>query len=140
VAAVSGRSRFVDAVWRDRSRVQRGVAIVVAVIVVGSVVNAFSGDASEQAQLLEDAIESSEDGRFDDAVSSFTELIELEPDDTEVLALAYVLRSFALADLGRVEEVLADSTATIELEPADTDILAQAYVNRSVALARLGHR
>ena len=95
-------------------------------------------DGDKEGQLLEDAIESAEDGRFDDAVTSLTELIDLEPDDTDILAQAYVNRSFALSELGRFDEAVADSTAAIDLEPDDTDILAQAYLNRSVALSDLG--
>ena len=89
-------------------------------------------------QLLEHAIESAEDGRLDDAVVSLTELIELEPDDTDILALAHASRSFALGELGRLDAAVADATVAIELEPDDTDTLAKAYGNRAVALRSLG--
>ena len=79
---------------------------IVALLVVLGVIGAIVGDDNETdrsrsgalsvvalGQLLEDAYDSGEDGRFDDAVVSLTELIESEPDDTDILAKAYVSRS-----------------------------------------------
>ena len=50
-----------------------------------------------------------------------------------ILATAYLNRSFALSDLGRFSAAIDDATRAIELEPDGVNILAAAYVIRSAA-------
>jgi tetratricopeptide (TPR) repeat protein len=95
-------------------------------------------DSVDLAPLVEDSVDNADVGRFEEAVATATAIIELEPDNTNLLAQAYLKRSSALSELGRFEEAVADATAAIELEPDNTDHLARAYVNRVWALAELG--
>jgi len=59
--------------------------------------------------------EISEEGRWEDAVMAYTELIESDPSDTDPLARTYRNQGFALDELGRFEEAMADNTVVIEL-------------------------
>ena len=91
----------------------------------------------EAATIYDDGVAMFDEGRWGEAVTAFAQVIEIEPSDTELLALAYVIRSTALSRLERVEEAVADATAAIDLQPDDIDILGQAYLNRSIAVSRL---
>ena len=74
----------------------------------------------------------------DEALALYTEAIELEPSDVNVLASAYANRSLALGELGRLDEALDDSMRAIELEPTDVNVLPKAYAVRALAQAALG--
>ena len=91
----------------------------------------------DAATIYDDGVAMSNEGRWAEAAAAFAQVIDLEPDDTDLLALAYVSRSVDLILLERVEEAVADVTAAIDLEPDDIDTLALAYVNRSIALSKL---
>jgi len=109
---------------------------ILAAIAIG----ACSVGLDEAQTIHDDGVAMAEDGEWEDAAAAFSQVIDLEPRDTDLLARAYVNRSVALGELGRVEEALADDTAAIDLQPGDVDLLAQAYVNRAadlVALARV---
>lgn len=105
--------------------------VAVLVIAVGL---ACSGSLTEAEQRYNDGVDAREDGRLEEAVTLYTEAVELEPSDVTLLAQAYLGRSRAYFDLGRFEESLDDSTKAIELEPSDVNVLAQAYNHRSAAL------
>jgi len=95
------------------------------------------GDSQvEAATIYDDGVAMFDEGRWGEAVTAFAQVIEIEPSDTELLALAYLNRSTALSRLERVEEAVADATAAIDLQPS-IDILAAAYVCRSVDLILL---
>ncbi len=95
------------------------------------------GDSQhEAATIYDDGVAMFDEGRFGEAVTAFGQVIEIEPSDTELLALAYANRSTALSQLERIEEAVADATAAIDLQPS-SDILAAAYVSRSVDLILL---
>lgn len=66
-----------------------------------------------------------------------TAAIELDPDDTDALAAAYINRSMRFSIWGRIEEALADATAAIELQPNDHP-LSRGYFIRAISLAALG--
>ena len=135
----SPQGGLVDKLWPKRSRWGKVGVTVAFVFAALWLVGVFVGDQDEEAIASHnDGITLVEEGRWEDAVAAFTEAIELEPEDTDLLASAYRNRSVALGELGRIEEALTDASAAIDLQPVDTDILAQAYVNRSVDLARLG--
>ena len=137
----SPQGGLVDKLWPKRSRWGKvGVTVAVAFVFAALwLVGVFVGDQDEEAIASHnDGITLVEEGRWEDAVAAFTEAIELEPEDTDLLASAYRNRSVALGELGRIEEALTDASAAIDLQPADTDILAQAYVNRSVGPCSVG--
>ena len=135
-AGAGGAKR--DRLYNQR-RQQRGMAVVKRFIIpsvailVTVVVLACSG-LTEAGQRYNDGVDAQEDGRLEEAVTLYTEAIELDPE----LAQAYVSRSAAYGDLGRFEEALDDATKAIELEPSDVNLLAGAYVNRAFDLAGLG--
>jgi tetratricopeptide (TPR) repeat protein len=60
-------------------------------------------------------------GRFGEAVDDATAAIDLNPEDTEILALAHVTRGVALANLGRFGEAEPDLRAVVELLPASDE-------------------
>jgi tetratricopeptide (TPR) repeat protein len=91
----------------------------------------------EAATIYDDGIAMFNEGQWAGAVTALAQVIELEPSDTDLLALAYVNRSTALSQLERAEEAFADATAAIDLQPDDIEILAAAYVSRSVDLILL---
>ena len=135
----SPQGGLVDKLWPKRSRWGKVGVTVAFVFAALWLVGVFVGDQDEEAIASHnDGITLVEEGRWEDAVAAFTEAIELEPEDTDLLASAYRNRSVALGELGRIEEAVTDASAAIDLQPVDTDILAQAYVNRSVAVAQLG--
>ena len=76
--------------------------------------------------------------RWEDAIEITTAIIELEPEDTDILAQAYLNRSVANGQLGRVDQEIEDASAAIELDPDDTNIVASAYVGRSFANRQRG--
>jgi tetratricopeptide (TPR) repeat protein len=112
-----------------------GTVLVVA-LAVGLVASACSEDAV--ASVHAEGVQSMDEGRWEDAVTAFSEAIELEPTD-QYLETAIWNRSIALYELGRLEEALADETFLIELGPTDSDRLAEALLNRSRELVML-HR
>ena len=90
----------------------------------------------QAATIYDDGVAMFNEGRWEEAVRAFAQVIELEPSDTYLLTLAYVNRSTALSHLERVEEAVVDATAAIDLQ-LDVEILAAAYVSRSVDLILL---
>jgi tetratricopeptide (TPR) repeat protein len=97
--------------------------LLAVLAVIGTV---FEDDAT---RLVRESTEAADDERWDDVVALTTEAIELEPDDVDVLAHAYSIRSHGLTMLGRYDEAVADATAAVELAPSD-DLLAMAHVRR----------
>ncbi len=108
--------------------------IPIGAILVTVVVLACSGSQTEAEQRYNDGEAAQEDGQLDDAVTLYTEAIELDPKLVE----AYGNRSLAYLNLGRLEEALDDTTKVIELEPTDVSVLASAYAVRALARAGLG--
>ena len=117
---------------------KRFIIPIIAVVViagVGFVTGAFrDGELTEAEQRYNDGIDADEAGRLEEAVTLYTEAIELDPN----LAEAYINRSVDYFNLGRLEEALDDATRAIELEPSDVSVLASAYGMRALARAALG--
>ena len=108
-------------------------------VVIAIAIGACSVDLGEARTIQNDGVAMLEDGEWEDAAAAFSQVIDLEPSDTDLLAKAYLNRSFANAVLERWEESVADaSVAVIDLDPSDTVLVARAYLNRSVALGALG--
>jgi tetratricopeptide (TPR) repeat protein len=114
---------------------------VVACIVLTSCSSASEVSMSVADQLRVDGVEMIESGRWEEAHSTYTQIIdEYAPTDRNALGRAYLNRAIALWNLGRVEEALADEAVVIELAPSDIDLLAQAYLNRSREHSQLDMR
>jgi tetratricopeptide (TPR) repeat protein len=62
----------------------------------------------------------------EEAVADVTAAIDLEPDDIDTLALAYVNRSIALSKLERTDEAVADLRIVVELVPQTHELNRQA--------------
>ncbi len=100
--------------------------------------SAISGDKGDNPASVHDrGVRMLEEGRWDEAVSTFTEVIALDP-SREYLETALVNRSIALFELGRLEEALADETILIDLGPTVDGVLVRAHLNRSRELISLG--
>jgi tetratricopeptide (TPR) repeat protein len=113
-------------------RLGAALSVVAAVVLVAS---ACSGDAVASAHA--EGVRHFDEGRWEDAITAFSEVVELEPTD-QYLETAIWNRSIALFELGRLEEALADETFLIELEPTDSNALALVHLNRSRELIALG--
>jgi tetratricopeptide (TPR) repeat protein len=101
---------------------------------------ACAGKADEAVSIQGDGVDFIHEERWEEAVSAFTEVIELEP-DIDLLVSAHLNRSLALVELGRTEAAIADETVVISLasgEPLLADALAQAHLNRSREFSSLG--
>ena len=71
---------------------------------------------------MDDGIALLDEGPWEDAVTAFTEVVASEPDDTAILAWAYVDRSRAAGNLGRTQEARDDLEAVIVLLPANDEL------------------
>jgi tetratricopeptide (TPR) repeat protein len=70
-------------------------------------------------------------GKYEQALSDFTKVIELDPDDPE----AYYERGFTYLRLNNWEEAIADYDRSIALDHGD----AATFYNRACAHAQLRH-
>ncbi len=109
-------SRYHDVIRSSFRLGAVGLSVVVAVAI-----SACSGDLAGVQKIHDEGIAQLEVGEWEAAVAAFSQVIDLEPGDTDFLAQAYVNRSHALGQLGRFEEAVADVTAAIDLEPVDAD-------------------
>ncbi len=64
--------------------------------------------------------------RADEAIADVTAAIDLQPDDIDILAQAYVNRSIALSILQRTDEAVADLRMVLELLPPTHELNRQA--------------
>jgi len=90
-------------------------------------IGACGGGLSEAEKRYNEGLDAQNAGRLEEAVSLYTESIELDPN----LIDAYVNRSLAYSLLGRYEEAVKDATQAIELDPKDAgaySIRSDAYV------------
>jgi len=113
-----------------------GVFVAVAIAAVAALNSSPDGGAAKAAY---DTGSSMVDGeQWEEAVTAFNEVIALEPEDGELLAVTYLDRSYALLQLGQMDGVVADATMVITLEPDDLLVLVTAYVNRWWGSAWIG--
>lgn len=77
---------------------------------------------------LQRAIEAHQEGRWDDAIVYYNEVIRLEPDDL-TLAEAYSGRGMTYSSKNEVDRAIQDYNTAIELNPDETG----AYVHRGIA-------
>ena len=111
------------------------LVVAVAAFAVGS------PSQSNAGQLHLEGVEMLNDGRWEEARSTYTRIIdEFPPEDRNALGRAYLNRAMASFELGQIQDALADETVVIELAPSDVDLLARAYLNRSREHAYLGMR
>jgi len=112
------------------------VFVAVAIAAVAALNSSPDGGAAKAAY---DTGSSMVDGeQWEEAVTAFNEVIALEPEDGELLAVTYLDRSYALLQLGQMDGVVADATMVITLEPDDLLVLVTAYVNRWWGSAWIG--
>ena len=64
--------------------------------------------------------------RVEEAIADATAAIDLQPDDIDILAQAYVNRSIALSILQRTDEAVADLRMVLELLPPTHELNRQA--------------
>jgi len=112
------------------------ILVVLSLIVLALAVACTSSDEAEQR--LNEGLEAAEAGRLEEAVALFTEAIELEPNDVNLSARAYLNRAAAYGDLGRFGDAVDDAATAIELEPDDVNQLAKAHAVRATATAAMG--
>jgi len=96
-----------------------------------------ASDTEEQSNGLSEAekhynagVELQEQGRYEEAIAEYDEVIRLNPQ----LALAYGNRGGAYSDLGQLQRAIQDYDEAISLNPH----YAKAYVNRALAYTHLG--
>ncbi len=77
------------------------------------------------------ALVESKAGSGGEAVADATAVIDLQPDDSDILAQAHVNRSAALVELGRVEEAVADLSSTNSTSAAKSTIRRITQITRS---------
>lgn len=120
------------AVWRTAVRVVAILPLAIAAVSCGVLDDSASTIHADGIELLVEE-------QWEEAVSVFTEVIDLEP-GTDLLVSAHLNRSIALFELGRFEEAMADETVVISLagdQASHADVLAQAHLNRSRELSML---
>jgi SAM-dependent methyltransferase len=83
---------------------------ILAAIAIG----ACSVGLDEAQTIHVDGVAMAEDGEWEDAAEAFSQVIDLEPSDLQILAEAYASRSFALRRLGRHEDSIADAKKAVE--------------------------
>ena len=103
-------------------------AILVTVVVLAC------GSLTEAEQRYTEGVDAHDAERLEEAVTLYTEAIELDPELVE----AYSNRSAAYGGLGRWDEALDDATRAVELEPTDVTVLAGAHLNRGASYGALG--
>jgi tetratricopeptide (TPR) repeat protein len=64
--------------------------------------------------------------RVEEAVADVTAAIDLQPDDIDILAQAYVNRSIALSTLERTDDAVADLRMVLDLVPPTHELNRQA--------------
>ncbi len=64
--------------------------------------------------------------RVEEAVADATAAIDLQPDDIDILAQAYVNRSIALSTLERTDDAAADLRMVLDLVPPTHELNRQA--------------
>lgn len=82
-------SWLVDAIWRDRSWVTRGVAVASAAAAAVVALSVFSGGSSDQVALLNVAVESSDNGGFEDAVGATSVFLGVEEANSIIIRLEH---------------------------------------------------
>ena len=80
----------------------------------------------DAATIYDDGVAMSNEGRWAEAAAAFAQVIDLEPDDIDTLALAYVNRSIALSKLERTDDAVADLRIVLELVPQTHELNRQA--------------
>lgn len=106
-----------------------GVASFIAVIVAGWFLQWLKPQSNEQL-IYQEGISQYEQGNYQEAVSSFTQTLEINPQNS----LAYNHRGDAFYNLGDYEKAQADSSRAIALNPQD----GNAYYDRGFAWFGLG--
>jgi tetratricopeptide (TPR) repeat protein len=93
--------------------------------------NAYSTDSSEDANLMQRAYDSLNEGDIEDALQLYDELLKVNP--THIHALNY--KGLALASLGHYEESIQWYDKVLNIDPTNISALN----NKGVALYNLGH-
>jgi serine/threonine protein kinase len=106
-----------------------GVASLIVVMVTGWFLQGLKLGSNEQF-IYQEGISQYERGNYQEAVSNFTQTIEINPQNS----LAYNHRGDAFYRLGDYEKAQADSSRAIALNPQD----ANAYYDRGFARFGLG--
>ena len=93
--------------------------------------NAYSTDSSEDANLMQRAYDSLNEGDIEDALQLYDEILKVNP--THIHALNY--KGLALASLGHYEESIQWYDKVLNIDPTNISALN----NKGVALYNLGH-
>jgi tetratricopeptide (TPR) repeat protein len=92
---------------------------------------AYSTDSFEDANLMQRAYDSLNEGDIEDALQLYDEILKVNP--THIQALNY--KGLALASLGHYEEAIQWYDKVLNIDPANVTALN----NKGVALYNLGH-
>ena len=99
-------------------------------VMVPVVAIVLAGCSRSAEQYYSDGLDLHQQGRFEDAIREYDEVIRLEPHRIE----AYNNRGRAYLNLDQAQEAIADFDQVLRLDPQ----LAEAYYNRGLANSNLG--
>jgi tetratricopeptide (TPR) repeat protein len=109
----------------------RRLGRLIASIVVVAVVATACSSGNELGEHVGAAHAALDEERWGDLVAAEGRIIELQPADTNTLALAYVNRAHAFGELGRFDEAVVDATVAIDAGASWTKTRALAYYVRA---------